>query len=476
MEPLEQMAFNSLENGQAGSSSVSYDLEPACRRENFLCHLFSALDRDQVRYCVLHSWKELPQQWSSDLDIAVHPDDDRKLISVFRFLREKGYSLLQVINYSVDAYCFRFSPVESAEIDPMAVDVIFRHQRGVSMTPSVEMLVSRRRRYRKFWIPAPESEFTYLLARRAWKGTASPNQTSELQALVERLGRPAAESLAAEVFIGQLRARIVDACASGQLNPLLSKSKSNLWITSAVRNPVRLIADLISNAVRLIRRWLQPTGVLISVMGPDGAGKSTLVEHLLHSIGPGFDRHRLFHWRPALIGQRKIQRDTTRPHSQAPYGQARSVAKLLAYVLDYWLGYWFVIRPFLARSGLVIFDRYFDDILIDPKRYRYAGPLWLVQILGRLIPQSDLTIVLDAPPEIFLARKQEIEPAEMQRQRELYSSCKKGRSSVKTIDANGSISQVASEAAAAVIEHLSQRVEQQHARWLLSQWDPNWAR
>ncbi|PYV70462.1 MAG: hypothetical protein DMG97_19215, partial [Acidobacteria bacterium] len=313
--------------------------------------------------------------------MAVHPQDNQNLVLVFRLLQKKGYWLVQVINYFVESYCFRFLWFEGPAINSLAVDVIFKHQRGALIAPSVKLLLSRRRRHGMFWVPAPEAEFTYLLARKIWKGTAPVRQQRRLKLLVEQLGRPTAEKLAGEFLLGTLKVRVVEACASERLNPLLAQIKAQAWQTSLVRNPLRLIADLLSDRMRLVRRWLQPTGLLVAVTGPDGAGKSTLIEHLAQAVGPAFDSHRLFQWRPMLLWRRKTTRDTTRPHSLPPHGRWWSVARLFAYLLDYWLGYWFVIRPVLARSGLVVFDRYFDDVLIDAKRYRYGGPLWLARML-----------------------------------------------------------------------------------------------
>ena len=44
---------------------------------DFLGCLFASLDASNVRYCVLHSWEDLPDHLPSDLDLAVHPDDAR---------------------------------------------------------------------------------------------------------------------------------------------------------------------------------------------------------------------------------------------------------------------------------------------------------------------------------------------------------------------------------------------------------------
>jgi len=451
------------DDSQVGLST--YCSEPRRSHKDFLLTLFGALDSGHVRYCVLHSWEELPDELSSDLDIAVHPDDAKRLWSAFSPLLKKGYIALPEINYFIGAYCFRFVWFHGATVTCLAVDVIFNYQRGVLTTPSVKRLLSGRIQHGMFWIPAPESEFIYLLARRTWKGTASPRQQHRLQVLVEQLGVSAAEKLASELFLGKVNVRVIAACASGSLNALLPKIKREPWKTSVVRNPFRLLTDLMLDGVRRIRRWLQPTGLFVVVMGPDGVGKSTLIKHLVQTVGAAFDRHRLFHWRPMLLWRRKTKRDTTKPHGLESHGRFRSIARLFAHLSDYCLGYWLLIRPLVCRSGLVIFDRYFDDISIDPRRYRYGGPLWLARILRHLIPEPDLTLVLDAPDEVVFSRKQEIDAAEMGRQRRLYSSCTRRNCSTRVIDASRSIEQVTNDAAKAVIEQLSRRDECQNGPW-----------
>jgi thymidylate kinase len=440
--------------------------EPTRSREDFLSCLFSALDSNQVRYCVLHSWEELPEKLSGDLDIAVHPGDKRKLALVFGLLRDQNYTLVQAINYFAGARCFVFLWFERAVINSVAVDVIFEHQRGALIVPSIEELVSGRRRHGPFWIPVPQAEFVYLLAKKAWKGMAAPTtRVRRLRMLVQQLGRPTAERLAGQLFRRKLDIRVVEACAGGRVNGVLAQIKTQAWKTSLVRNPLRLIADLFSDAMRCIRRWQQLTGLFVVVLGPDGAGKSTLIGNVVQAVGPAFGRYRVFHWRPMLLWRRKTTGDTTQPHSRPPHLSWWSSARLVAHLLDYWFGYWLVIRPLLARAGLVFFDRYFDDVLIDPKRYRYGGPLWFARILRPLIPQPDLILVLDATEEAVLSRKQELAPEEVRRQRRLYANCMNGISGTRVIDATGPASRVTAEAGSAIVEYLSQRFERQHAGW-----------
>ena len=59
-------------------------------------------------------------------------------------------------------------------------------------------------------------------------------------------------------------------------------------------------------------------------------------------------------------------------------------------------------------------------MLVDPRRYRYGGAMWLARWVGKIIPKPDLWILLDAPAEVLQKRKQEVPPEETARQRRAY--------------------------------------------------------
>jgi thymidylate kinase len=143
-----------------------------------------------------------------------------------------------------------------------------------------------------------------------------------------------------------------------------------------------------------------------------------------------------------------------------------SLGRLFAHVADYWLGYWLIVRPLLVRSGLVIFDRYFNDLLVDPKRYRYGGPLWMARLLTPLTPTPDLLFVLDSPAEVILGRKQEVAPAEVQRQRRTYLNEAKKLLHARVIDSSGPALEVGLQTAQAVADYLDHRFQRRYARWL----------
>ena len=441
----------------------SGDQQSSCRA--FLSTLFAAFDTNGLRYCVLHSWDELPERIASDLDIALHPDDFTSLPLVLKHLRESGYVPVQALNYLVGAHYFVFVWFDGFTVHSAAVDIITEHRRGGLKAPSVYSLVAGRRRQGLFWIPAPESEFLYLLAKKVWKRAASPAQECRLQTLVEQLGRPRAEELAGQIFLGQMNRRVVEACVSRNLGALLAHTRAQTWKTSLARNPLGVIAYASSEALRCFRRLKQPTGLLIAVLGPDGSGKSTLVEQLIHSSRRAFRRTRVFHWRPALLWRRAATGDTTQPHARPCRSAAASIARLCAFLFDYWAGYAVLIAPRLARSGLIIFDRYFDDILIDPLRYRYGGPAWIARMLARVAPRPDLFLILDSPEHVIASRKQELTSEELQGQRQLYLEYAGRQARARTIDGSRQLADVTMQAARTVFEFLANRFDRRHPTW-----------
>jgi thymidylate kinase len=196
----------------------------------------------------------------------------------------------------------------------------------------------------------------------------------------------------------------------------------------------------------------------VVILGPDGVGKSTLIAQLGL---PCFRRMKQFHFRPGVLGKKNSGAPVTQPHAQAPRSRAASFAKTFYYFCDHWVGHLLKTFPAKVRNELVVFDRSFEDIFVDPKRYRLAHAETLARLLSRLLPRPDLTLVLDADPELVHARKPELSVEELRRQREVLRHLAGQIPGCVVVSASQTPEAVARQVQHSIIEFLSKRA----ARW-----------
>ncbi|OGI49400.1 MAG: hypothetical protein A3B81_03925 [Candidatus Muproteobacteria bacterium RIFCSPHIGHO2_02_FULL_65_16] len=236
---------------------------------------------------------------------------------------------------------------------------------------------------------------------------------------------------------------------------LLETLRAELYIRNAKR-----LSKYWWNLSRSLKRALFPSGLFVALLGPDGCGKSSVIGRLLPAVRGilASSAQETFHLRPAL-GRRKDgeAKPVIDPHGRPPRNIFSSIAKIGYFFFDYVLGYFFVIRPKLVRSTFVVFDRYYHDLLVDPKRYRYGGPMWLARWVGKLIPKPDLFVLLDAPPEVLQSRKKEVPFEETSRQRAAYLQLVRGMKNGVVIDASRSLDQVVAEVEKVILNSLVER-------------------
>jgi len=160
-------------------------------------------------------------------------------------------------------------------------------------------------------------------------------------------------------------------------------------------------------------------GAVLSVVGPDGVGKSTLIDSL---VAEELSIHRMMRIRNVGILPRRTVpgAPVTEPHKDPVYSTGVSLAKLAYVLFDYVVGWTFRIRPFVRSGGWVVLERGWWDMAVDPTRYRMKLPAQLLLRLGRLLPKADLLLVLEAPPAVVFARKQELTLDELERQMRVW--------------------------------------------------------
>ena len=102
--------------------------------------------------------------------------------------------------------------------------------------------------------------------------------------------------------------------------------------------------------------------------------------------------------------------------------------------------------------------RYLVDAIVDQRRYRYSGPVWLLKLIWKIAPKPDVVFLLDAPPELIQTRKQEVTLEETTRQVQAYRSVIATLPMGKVIDAAHPREQVATDVEWRVLDILAHRI------------------
>jgi thymidylate kinase len=399
---------------------------------------------------VLHGYEQYPKHIGSDVDYAVRNGD---LPQAARILRETcaahDWAIAQIFRHAVYGYYFvAFNPRSIGET--IKLDVCSHYGRSFALLLKDVDLLERRRVQSGFYVPAHGAEFGYVLAKAFAKAKPLNAVAARLLELADLDSRGCA---AAFTRLTGLPAEKLEAVCGGTLDA----DRWRQMRRDVLRRHSRHMLLASKEVLRRLRRFFQPTGLIVGVLGVDGSGKSTLLESLPGLLEPFFRKHYMIHFQPGLFGRRQTGA-VQQPHAHPPRSKPASWLKVLYYYADWLFGYLGDLRLRIARSTLVLCDRTFDDLVVDPKRYRLQASALLAEVLRRAIPAPDLFLVLVGPAEPIHARKPELSVAEIERQQNILRNLAANDRRMHIIDAGRTPESVAEDSAKVVLGFMTGRL------------------
>lgn len=190
---------------------------------------------------------------------------------------------------------------------------------------------------------------------------------------------------------------------------------------SVLRQGLGCIGPVISHWLREARLYVRPPFPWIAFLGPDGSGKSTVIDGVKDFFEPIRLQFLHVHWRPTIRKPLEhIGPPATDPHHNKSRGLVLSLVALFSLMGRWWIGYGMRMWHRRVKREVILSDRYYRDLLVDQKRYVYGGPVWLARRLFGFLPRPDLTLFLLADAETIHSRKAEVTLEELERQLKAY--------------------------------------------------------
>ncbi len=399
--------------------------------------VLAGLDEADVQWCLLRGGRDAFT--AADVDVLVAAADLSRAVGVI-----EAYGLIRLRTYGRGTHMF-FVGLDQATNSWVELDLVTELAFGRSFevrTAAAGECLARRRWRRGVWVLAPDDEFWALLLHCLLDKRAWPDH---------HLGRLRQLEEAASLDGPLVRAMPPRAACS----TLLEHARVGTWSAAAARRGALLAAwwrahpitttrrSTTSAVLRLVERPLQAwsrRGVSVALLGPDGAGKSTLAE--------GIESAFYFPVRRVYMG--------LWPSDEARRETPAQVLRILLRPFTVWRRYLASVRH-RALGRVVVFDRYVYDALLPPR----GSLVWLkrpyLQLLSRLCPAPDLVMLLDVPGSVMHVRSGEYDPDHLEAERAQYRRLQRRIPHLEHVDAHRPPEVVLADALARIWQHYVRR-------------------
>jgi len=159
---------------------------------------------------------------------------------------------------------------------------------------------------------------------------------------------------------------------------------------------------------------------LIIILGPDGAGKTTLIKNLMEKY-KSYSINYYAHLYPNITEPKGVL--SMYPYGNKTYSRFISFIKIL-YMIIKNIFYYFTSFLKIKEKTIIWCDRYIYDVCADPKRFRVLPSPLNYFLIKRLSIIPNLIFIINPPVDEIIKRSNELSKAELSKLNKSYNKLK----------------------------------------------------
>ena len=420
--------------------------------KSLLERFFQNLEASSIEYCVIGNYQLLPDHTDNDVDFWV-ADTSKSLELLLQCAQQVGLNLYMQNKTAVGSNNY-FYASNGQEFEIIKIDLMSEtaYKSLVPIVPS-EQIKNNRVKYNDFFVANENIESVmHLLYPLVTFGVVKEKYKEKIQSFAssEKFNKTVCEIVGSTV--GK---PLLENAKNGdwaQIENNSAKVKRALFMKMLVQINLERVFVFIKFVESIVLRTVRKNGIVIGFTGIDGAGKSTIKEHIVENSDRFFakNRRREYYWRPFLLpkisktigvkGQSEKYDDSgRRVITPSFFNGVKNLVKYIYYLVDFVFGQ---MKYFICShtGGVVVFDRYHFDNIIYPERFGFSLNKPLMRFFDKyVVPQPDILFYFTAESNVLYNRKKELDLNEIESQKQIYKDEMSIRKDIVQINTDGTL-------------------------------------
>ncbi len=409
--------------------------------EDLLNPLFQELNKNKIQYCVCGNYQNLPEYTNHDIDIWTEDVEVFEEL-LFKISKENSY-FLYLFNKTANGSNNFFYKETNEGFKFIRIDLL-KECAWKSFIPIIHAseFVEGKKIFSNFYIAEDYLEtvmhFLYPLfnngkvkSKYKDKIFSFRHEKKFINILRKTLGKRNSDEILKKISLKNWE----------WIEKNIWRYKIGLIIKFFLCIQIRCFKQFYKFLESNIRRFFYPAGLFIVFIGPDGSGKTTIIDHLLIDFKEMFVENKIkkFYWRPFLlpriafffksfrslkIGNKKeMHNESKNPekNNKKKIKMFLSFLKFFYYLTDFIFGR-LKYQYAWSKGGAIVFDRYYYDNIVYPNRFNFNLPLGVLYFFSKFVKKPDLIFYLYCKPEILISRKKEFSKVEILEQMDKYEN------------------------------------------------------